>query len=265
MGLWMMLLACGENQTPYAPYEREASDLCIPNLDGQLEASEFPLTVAGDADYWIAEDVSVAYRLGADDQGTPIWTFAEVVDTATEQTLTVQSIQQIGETWYGSLFPSAEWVIANDQDQTTVGLYALDESALWMFGLVSPGDQDANRIVYQTEVPLLRFPLQEGDQYTSEGTVEAGVNNGLPFSGTHRYTVSVGARGELWLPSLRFTDVYRVDTQFEVIPTIGDAFGVRQRSFYSECFGEIVRLQSAINESEVAFTNVAEIRILSVP
>ena len=145
-----------------------------------------------------------------------------------------------------------------------MGLYTFDARSLSMLGVVSPSDAETQRIVYDAPVSLMRFPMRVGDAFVSEGEIDGGVSNGLPFSGLHRYSVSVGERGELWLPTLRFVDVYRVDTLLEVEPTIGDSFWVRQRSFYSECFGELVRLQSQINAENSGFTNVAEIRVLSV-
>lgn len=256
--------ACGENQTPYANFVLESPTLCLPDLNGELSADEFPLLSEGSVEYAIANDQTVGYRLGKDSEGVSVWDFSTPIEGSQTQSISVLGMQSLGDTWYGSLFPEAQWAIANDEQETTVGLYTFDEHSLSMLGLVSPDNSETQRIVYDAPVSLMRFPMSVGDVFVSEGVIDEGVSNGLPFSGVHRYSVSVGERGELWLPTLRFLDVYRVDTLLEVEPTIGDTFLVRQRSFYSECFGELVRLQSQINAEDSGFTNVAEIRVLSV-
>ncbi len=264
--LSMVLLGvgCGENQTPYASSVLETSTLCLPNLNGELSAAEFPLLNEGSVDYAIATDKTVEYRLGKDSEGVAIWDFSNPIETSQIQSISVTGMQSVGDTWYAALFPEAQWSIANDAQETTVGLYTFDERSLSTLGVVSPSDSEAQRIVYDAPVSLMRFPMRVGDAFVSVGVVDGGVSNGLPFSGIHRYAVSIGERGELWLPTLRFSDVYRVDTLLEVEPTIGESFWVRQRSFYSECFGEIVRLQSQINAENSGFTNAAEVRVLYV-
>lgn len=257
--IWL-LLACGENQTPYAPYESAASSLCIPNLDGELLAAEFPLQQSDGALYRVAESVSVDFALGRTTEGTPVWDFSGTIDG--EQMAGFQVWQaRSQDRWSLEDFPEATWLIANDSDADTVGVYDFTETGLWLLGTTSD-DRAEDHWRYTEPVPLLQLPISEGDSYTVAGDIEAGQINGLPFVGRHHYDVSVVSRGELWLQNLRFTDVYRVNTILSVEPTTGTSFVIHQSSFFSECVGELVRIQSPPNATDFTFDSIASIRIV---
>lgn len=260
MMLLLGWLACTENQTPYAPYVWEDDALCLPNIDGQIEASEFPLQDSGVAVYRVASSVSVDFAIGRTTDDVPIWDFSAAMDGEDLQQFDVYRVSDTDD-WPLTDFPQAQWLISNDSSSESVGVYTF-EDALSLLGTTST-DSNENLWRYQEPVPILRFPLVVGDGYSVQGVIEQGQINGLPFVGVHHYDVTISARGELWLENVRFTDVYRVNTLLTVRPSNGQDFSVHQSSFFSECAGELVRLQSPINASDFSFESIDHIRVLS--
>jgi hypothetical protein len=66
--------------------------------------------------------------------------------------------------------------------------------------------------------------------------------------------------GELIVPQLTFGQVLRVKTRLIVEPAIGAAYSVRQIGFIFECFGEVARATSRLNEPNPDFTTATEVR-----
>lgn len=259
----ILAIGCGANQTPWTPIQNNETQLCFPNMDQQIEASEFPLFQEQSAEYWVGGERDLDFLIGQTEEEVPIWNFQG--ETEDDQLVEIGAVR-LGSQWYASHFSGGEWVIANDSEEKSVGIYRFDDSALWLLG-VSSSEEDPEEgqtlLIYDDPVALLRFPMVVGDSFTQEADIGEGISNGLPFVGTHRYDVNLRKIGELYLDGIIFSEALRVNTRFTVIPNIGDSFSVNQSSFFSECFGELVRLESELNASDFSFSSAQTIRRFS--
>ena len=259
----LFIVGCSENQTPWTAYQALDTQLCLPNMDRQLDAAEFPLFQEQSAEYWIGGARELDFLIGQTEAGVPIWNFQG--NTEADQLIEMGAVR-LDSQWYAPHFSDGQWVIANDAEETSVGVYRFDENALWLLGVASSEEEpEAGQtlLVYDAPAALLQFPMKLGDAFQQEAQITDGVSNGLPFYGTHRYDVSVSKLGELYLDDIIFSESYRVNTSFTIIPSIGDPFSVKQSSFFSECFGELVRLESERNASDFSFSTVQRIRRFS--
>lgn len=260
-GIW----GCSENVTPWAPYTLDTQAMCIPNLDEKIESSEFPMLDGVEATYRASTDISLDFAIGSTTTGISVWDFSADIPDDQEYSIAPHSIQNLENAWFATSFPTASWVVANDLQEDSFGLYSIDTNAFWLHGLASTTENDT-LLTYENALPLLRFPIQEGDHFVAQSNVE-GKSAGLPFTGIHKYDVTVQKTGILWLHNYTFASVWRINTIFQILPPVGNSITVYQSSFFTECFGELVRLQSDINPSDFSFgdfstNNIANMRRL---
>ena len=78
------------------------------------------------------------------------------------------------------------------------------------------------------------------------------------------YTISDDATGEVILPDLTFTQAHRIRQKVTINPAAGQTVVTYQTSFYFECFGEVARATSQVNETNPDFTTAAEVRRLGL-
>lgn len=256
------LAACGENLTPIGDLPPPLVASCVPDLDGVLTAAEVPVVL----------DQPLEFRTGAmiavDVAGTGTaadhrwdWSADRAGDVFADQIAVALTDQ-----WYAGAFPGGRFVLPSDD--TLDGVYAADDRGLHLLGLASrvadpPGGRTL--LAYQTPVTVLRLPVQRGDAWTELGTITGGTLRGLPYAGTDRYAIAADARGELHLPYVRFADALRIRTHVVSTPAVGGtAIAVRQAAFWSECFGEIGRATSRIDEPADDFTIAATQRRLAL-
>ena len=115
-------------------------------------------------------------------------------------------------------------------------------------------------VVLTKSVDLLRFPLEEGASWTTDATVTGTASGAMAYY-FEDYESQVDAAGELIAPygTLRVLRVRSVMTR-----TVGVMVTrVRTFMFVSECFGTVAVIHSRENESEVEFTQAAEVRRLA--
>ena len=94
--------------------------------------------------------------------------------------------------------------------------------------------------------------------------MQNGTFRDTPYAGTDVYDVEVPATGRLELPDFAFTEAHQVRIHVTIYPVVGFVSSTRQVSFLFECFGEVARATSALNESQENFTTAAEIRRLGL-
>jgi hypothetical protein len=256
-----VVCGCADNRTPAAPLD--GSDVvfdCLPNLDGQLDADELPLSFDVVVDQLVAGDGTTVDLAGAvDERGVRVWDFS--ADRPGDDRVTVAP-QPLAGRWHASSFPGGQFVLGAGDGLEAV--YRRDDEALWLLGAASieeapPGGRTL--LPYLRPVALLRFPLAPGDAWDEVGEVTGGVLSGLPYSGEDRYTIAVDGSGEVKVPYVRFSQAYRVRTDVEVAPAVGGVTVTqRQVSFLFECFGEVVRVVSRTGEPARDFTVAAEVR-----
>jgi hypothetical protein len=144
-------------------------------------------------------------------------------------------------------------------------VYTHDAQALSLLGLASTLEASPDGktlIVYDHPITLYKFPIAVGAAWVSSGNVTMGTLRGLPYSGTDTYDTKDDATGTMVLHDFTFQEVHRVRTQVTVAPVVGATTTQRQVSFLFECFGEVARATSGLNEMNENFTTAAEIRRL---
>lgn len=246
------LAACGQNRTfpgptPHAP-GAEPTFECLPNLDGTLEAGELPVAIGEEVRYLVnPPDAPRPVDLSGqvDDAGRRRWDLR--TDYAEDRVVTLGPAP-LAEQWFAADFPGADYVAPVDLDGAILGVYHLDERALWLHGVASaePDPPEGRTLLpYDAPVPLFRLPLRPGDRWTATGTISEGTALGLAYRGTDTYAVEVVGAGRLDLPEWSFGQAWRVDQQVTVAPAIGEPVQRRITSWLFECFGEVARAQSA--------------------
>jgi len=242
-----------------SPYEPAAPVLtCLPNLDGQLDASELRPGLGAQLRLLVnAAGTTRAVDL-AGAGGTWDWS----ADYADDR-LAVLEAKPLAGQWFASSFPEATFVAPVDVAGELWGVYRHTDAALELFGMASAVDAPLGSrtlLVYQQPVQLYRFPLKPGASWTATGKVLNGTYHGLPYAGTDTYEFSVDAAGELLLRDLTFSQVLRVRTRVQVTPAVGIPTSRRQVGFLAECYGEVARATSRDNETDTDFTTAAELR-----
>ena len=268
----LLLAACGENQThpvQHDPYDAGAQQplQCVPNLDGQIEASELQTFYGIPIAYLVsplgqARPVDVAGSV--DMSGNRTWDWS--AEVASDQVMTVVAEPLEGK-WYAGSFGSGEFVTPMDAGHRLEAVYRRDDEALWLLGVASAEQEPADGqtlMVYKEAVALYRFPIAPGNEYVVTGTVEDGLVKGLPYAAKDIYEVKFDAAGTLLLPSLTFQQVIRARTRITVQSAVGESTSQRQVSFLFECFGEVARATSAANEPNEDFVEAAEVRRMGI-
>jgi hypothetical protein len=265
------LLACQDNLShPVGPtpYEPEAPQplTCVPNLDGQLDASELAPTLGVSATFLI-NPVDARRTFDptgeVDASGRRIWDLS-LPDTDPVIEITARALT---DTWYAADFPSDAFVAPLDAAQTLDGIYRHDSAGLTLLGIAStaaspPEGQTLWR--YDAPVLLYRFPITVGARWTSVGEVRDGLVRGLPYAGRDTYTFEVLDAGALVLPDMTFSQVLRVRSTLVSQPAVGQSQTRHQVSWLFECFGEVARATSTPNDPDPNFTVAAELRRLGL-
>lgn len=232
--------------------------VCSANGDGTITRAESPLRAGLHATFRVATDATISTAGTDRGDGTRAWDLSGALagDTDVRRDLT-----PIGAAWYADEFPGAGWVARLSEREELLGVFEITDGALLLRGVVSPEDGlYRTRLTYDPAVAVLRFPLREGDTWTTESTV-SGQALGVVSFYTETYTSTVDASGELRTPFGAF-DVLRVRT---VLDRLVGALPTRIRSyaFVSECFGTVATIASRDNETQVEFTRAAEVSRLS--
>ncbi|MEZ4249734.1 MAG: hypothetical protein R3B99_16005 [Polyangiales bacterium] len=270
-------LGCGDNQTfpmrePYRPGDPGPLD-CVPNLDGRIDATELSPALGVSVGLlvspsWTERGVDL---VGAVIDERRVWDFS--IDYADDQ-LARLSASALEEHWFADAFAEITaglggeiFVTPLDAGGRTLGVYHHDDNALALLGTASADEsppEGQSLLIYGAPVALYRFPIEPGSEHVSVGEVRGGTFRGLPYAGRDVYEVRVASAGRLELPDLAFTQAMRVDVRVTVEPAAGASTTQRQTSFLFECFGEVARATSRLDETNPDFTTAAELRRLSL-
>jgi hypothetical protein len=262
-----MLAACGDNLTHPAEHpDYDGGDAqplsCVPNLDGRIDPSELSPTLDTPVNYLVspAGKERTVDLTGTIVSGQRVWNLA--VDYADDARLKITASTVIGK-WYATSFPGGQFVTPFDAGATLEAVYRKDDQALWLLGLASTTPDAAEGktlLVYDTGIPIVRFPLVVGAKWVAAGTIVGGTLRGLPYAGKDVYEVEDDATGRLVLHDLTFEQAHRLKTKVTVSPAAGAPTSTRQVSFFVECFGEVARATSRLAEPSDLFTTTAELR-----
>ncbi|MEM1030257.1 MAG: hypothetical protein AAGN82_07905 [Myxococcota bacterium] len=263
------LAGCQDNLTEPVRDDYRTRDpaplTCLPNLDGRIDATEIQPALGVDVRYLISPDGTTREVdfVGTDGGDRTVWDFG--TDFADDQVATVTPAALDGQ-WFADAFPADTFVTPFDGEGRTLSInrYAPD-IGLQLLGLASrdPAPPEGQTLlVYSPAITVLRFPIQTGDTFVSQGDIIDGTLRGLPYAGTDTYEVTVDARGEVRLPQLTFDEAHRVRTRVTVQPAVGTATSTRQVSFFTECFAEVVRVTSPLDEDNPDFAVAQQLRRL---
>jgi hypothetical protein len=267
----VLAASCSDNATflpQNAMYTADAQAplACVPKLDGMITAAELQPAIGASETFLVSPagtSESVNLDGAVNGMGQRVWDWSTSLSTDQSFVLTPQAL---GSQWYASSFPSGQFVLPYDAADTIEAVYIHDDQALRLLGIASTQENPSDGktlVVYETPVVLYQFPIQVGASWMTSGTSTNATLKGLPYAGTDTYATEVDASGELVLPDFTFTQALRVRTLVTIVPVAGETTTQRQVSFLTECFGEVARATSQLNEPNADFTTAAEIRRLS--
>ena len=259
----------GDNLTPApalpSPTPTGATPSCVPNLDGVITAAEMNPALDVPENFFVSTADHAVDLAGASiASGTTwSWDYAATGDAGFQ----LKGTSLTGK-WYAGYFPAGEFTAPVDAAGTTMGVYKKDDTAVYLLGVASTEmNPPSGRVLlpYTAPVALYKFPLQVGAAWTSHGTVTNGTFNGAPYSGYDTYDVSVDGQGSLVLTDMTFDQVLRIRTNVTIQPAFGYTSTRKLAGFFFECFGEVARATSQLNETNENFTTASEIRRLGLP
>jgi hypothetical protein len=247
-----ILAACGTNQTPQ-PDPIPTVPSCVPDRDGMITADELPIALGASVEYWVGTNRTIT-------QAGTSWDFS--TESADDMVVELGPAP-LSEQWYAAEFPSGQFVV--DAGSGLDGIYHQDAQALWLDGIASHVEAPPSGktlIVYASPLPALRFPVVDGQTFTTTATLANATINGLPFQGTDELTIEVAGSGKLSVPYVHFSPVLRVRTQAVRKPSSAGVPSTSRRTtiFLFECFGEVTRAESKPDETNPDFTGAAYLR-----
>lgn len=246
----------GAEDAPVEPVDAPGVDsgsmVCSPDHDGIVTRAEVPLRPGLRATFRIAQDVTVSTS------GTS-WDYAGAY-TGDHDEL-VELMAPTGA-WWAAEFPTATHAARLSAASDNLGVFQITDDALLLLGVVSPeAGLTQTRLSYDPPVTVLAFPLRSGDTFTTRSTV-SGQALGVVAAYTEEYTSVVDAAGTLQTP---FGEIEALRVRTEMVRTSGFATleRLRQFAFVGECFGIAALVASQSFETDVEFTDAAELRRLA--
>ena len=252
--LLLGLAACGVNQTPQP---EPAPDLpsCVPDRDGRITAAELPIAYGTTATYY-------ASPAGATRTINTSGTRWDLHEELRDDLVIELGPTELKAQWYAASFPAGQFVV--DGGGGLDGIYHQDDQGLWLDGTASKDPMPAagkTLVRYVQPIAVLRFPVADGDKYSTTASIPDGVVAGLPFIGTDQVDVDVTGAGTLDVPYVRFSPALRVRTLVTRKPSTGTPVVTRRNTiFLFECFGEVARAESRVDEPAADFTTAAYLR-----
>lgn len=251
----VLLTACGVNATPQ-PVPPPELPSCVPNRDGVITADEMPIALGATVDYY-ASPANATRTINT--SGTTKWDLSE--ERADDVVIALGPVE-LKNQWYASQFPAGQFAV--DAGGGLDGIYHQDDAALWLDGTASHDMAPAagkTLVRYPQPIATLRFPIADGDAYTTTAQIPDGVVAGLPFIGTDEVAVDITGGGRLDVPYVQFSPAFRVRTSVVRKPSTGTPVVTRRTTiFLFECFGEVARAESRVDETAADFTTAAYLR-----
>jgi hypothetical protein len=172
----------------------------------------------------------------------------------------VVALTSASNAWYAGTFPSASYVSQLSSESDLLGVFRLDDTGLYLLGVVSPADGlTRTELSYSPAVLLMPVPLGEGMSWSTDADV-SGVASGVVSVYAERYAGSANASGSLLSP---FGEFNVLRTRMDLTRTVGLLVtSTRQYSFVAECAGIVASIVSQENEQALEFDSAAEIRRL---
>ena len=260
LGSLAALAACEDNVTPQ-PEAPIALPTCVPNRDGAITADELPIALGATIDYYAspAGATRTVDLAGTGSGDAHVWNLS---DERADDVVVALGPVALRDQWYAPQFPASQFAV--DSGSGLDSIFHQDAEALFLDGTASQDEAPAagkTLIRYADPVAVLRFPIVDGDAYSTLAQIPGATIDGLPFIGTDQVDVDITGSGRLDVPYVQFSPALRARTLVTRKPTTGTPV-ITQRStaFLFECFGEVAHAESKPDEPDADFTTAAYLR-----
>ena len=260
----------GQTDLPAAP--------CVGDGDGLITIDEFMVDPEVGITAWYTAnrggtEVVLDEPSGVDVDGALTWDLTGV-DPDRDELLDIAPTSLEGR-WYADLFGDGAdtFDALLDASSGMMGVYRLDADAEALMLLGIAAQDEGDHLVYDPPVPMLTFPLADGDAWTPEDAAAEGEVDGDVYpqdlgvdgvvSLVHTYDVEVDGEGLLLtplgdLPVLRVRVTHRQEA-YNSIAGLFAADSSRATLFVSECLGVVGRLRSVAAEVDADFDVATEV------
>ncbi len=235
---------------------------CMPNNDGIIDQSELLFTLGlPPANYRANPPGTTA---GIDAAGKMVngkleWDFSSLAGQIFQL-----KVDPVAGTWYAKHFPAGDIAMVTSVKGDTLQILDIDSGKVNLLGLASR-KPDQTLTIYDPPIAAMRFPLKKGLKFTATSSLKAGSKiNGLPITTKDTYDVQIRTEGVLKLPHLKLHRVLLIETLVTSKTLGGVTNTTRQLQWFSECYGEVVRALSGINEKDALFKTATEVRRLAL-
>jgi hypothetical protein len=235
--------------------------ICSGNNDGVIARGELAFPVGMSVNY-LSNPINTTTAVSPDGMqqaGVTAWDLTSTAGDVHQLTL-----EPLSGKWFASSFPSdATYATTTDLASNTLGIFRAQDDGLYILGYASEAP-NITLLVYDAPILSLRFPVTLGDSWVSTAHIVNGTLNGSPYAGLDTYQISIDARGTAVLPFLSFDNTMRIHV--DLTQTVPGGASVRhiQYLFFHECYGELGRMVSVLNEANETFANASEFRRLAL-
>src|SRR5580700_9691407 len=228
---------------------------CTPTHDGSITLDEVPLHAGLQANFRVADNVTVdtAGTMNAD--GSRAWDLSMMLSGDHDQA--VDTLPVSGQ-WFAGQFTAGQYAaLLSYQSATTLepdmlGVFQVQGQQLLLLGIASPTNTPLETELANTPgATILSFPLTQGAMWSSNVSV-AGVYDDTFTTYTDSYASQVDAHGTLATPFGSFP-VLRVATVLTRSVLSVTAFTQRTFAFVAECFGTVATVTSQEDETTAEF------------
>lgn len=234
---------------------------CLPDNDGDIEQSELVFQ-AGMAAKFRVNPPGTLDTLDAKGKlvdGKLEWDFSSVKGAVAQL-----KVESVSGTWFAKHFPTGDIAMITTAKGDTLQVLQLGPGRVLLLGLASR-KPDHTLTIYDPPVVAMKFPLKVGQSFSSSASLKPGAKiNGQPFTSKDTYQVSIKKEGAVRLPNLRLHRTLLIETLVTVKTVGGKSATTRQLQWFSECYGEVIRALSQIDEKQPYFTKAVELRRLAM-
>ncbi len=234
--------------------------LCTGNNDGKIDRNELAFPVGMSVNYLSNPSGTTATVAPA---GTQVGGVTQWDLTSTAGDVHQLTLENVATKWFASSFPGATYATTTDIATNTLGIFRVQDDGLYILGYASETPHPP-LLVYDAPIRSLKFPVVLGDAWIATAHIVNGTLNGQPYAGLDTYKINIDARGTAVLPFLSFDNTMRVHVDLTQTVPGGVSVSRIQYLFFHECYGELGRMVSVIDETNEMFTSAGEFRRLAL-
>lgn len=249
----------GADADPAAPDAGDAGTaLCSPDHDGVITRAEVSIAAGRRATFRVALDSPIDTAGELQNDGSRLWDLSPSLSGDHDVEV---MLEPLADQWFADSFPDATYVSRLSETEELLGVFQATDQALLLLGVVSPsGGAGRTELAYDPPVKVLSFPITNSSTWQTDSTVSGQASGVLSYY-SEEYDSRVDAIGQVVTPYGTFP-VKRV--RVELTRVVGAAVVTsRTYVFVAECYGTVASIVSEQYESEVEFTQAAEVRRLA--